>query len=328
MSFSVPVLLVIFNRPALTRSVMDAIRLAKPSRLYVAADGPRDGAGEAVLCQEARDIATEVNWPCELVTRFRGENVGCRIAVSSAIDWFFQHEEEGIILEDDCLPSLDFFRFCDELLPRYRAEAQVMAICGSCYTDSTFDSQQSYYFSYYADMWGWATWRRAWRLYDRNLSRWPAFKRERKLRAIVRGAKELELAWSHFFDRTAAHEIDTWDFQWIYTIMEQGGVACYPVRNLVLNLGFTESATHTRVEAGSDPGPLAHRRRHNLKFPLKHPVGITRSYALEEELEHLRLHYLKDTYKRLKQMQKGAFGRAFRRRLKAAYRSFFRVSHP
>ena len=298
---------------------MHAIRSTKPSRLYVAADGPRDRDGEAMLCQKARDIATEINWPCELFTQFREDNVGCRIAVSSAIDWFFQHEEEGIILEDDCLPTPSFFRFCDELLARYREEAQVMVICGSCFTDSTFDREESYYFSYYADMWGWATWRRAWLLYDRNLSRWPAFKREKKLRSIVRNARWLESAWADFFDRTAAFEIDTWDFQWIYTVMEQRGLVCYPVRNLVSNLGFGESATHTKGQAGSDP--LASRHGHVLSFPLKHPVTVARAYALEEELETVRLAYLKKTYERIKQARKGRLKREFRRRLKAAYRS-------
>lgn len=303
---------------------MHAIRSAKPSRLYVAADGPRDRDGEAILCQMARDIATEIDWPCKLLTRFREENAGCRIAVSSAIDWFFQHEEEGIILEDDCLPTPSFFRFCDELLARYRGEVRVMAICGSCFTDSTFDRDESYYFTYYADMWGWATWRRAWRLYDRDLSRWPAFKREKKLRTVVRKSGWLESAWADFFDRTAAFEIDTWDFQWIYTVMEQGGVGCYPVRNLVSNLGFGESATHTKEKVGSDP--LASRQGHALSFPLRHPIAVARDYALEEELENVRLSYLKKTYELIEQAKKGRFKREFRRRLKAAYRSLARAS--
>jgi hypothetical protein len=185
MTTTAPVLFLIFNRPEMTTRVMDAIRGARPQRLYVAADGPRGRPDEVEQCDKARQIATAADWPCQVYTLFRNENLGCRRAVSSGIDWFFEHEEEGIILEDDCVPSADFFRFCSELLARFKSEKRVMAICGSCYTKSTFDMPESYYFSYYPDMWGWATWRRAWRLYDRDLSRWPEFKQAGRLRAAL-----------------------------------------------------------------------------------------------------------------------------------------------
>src|SRR5262249_49341296 len=158
------------------------------------------------------------------------------------------------------LPSADFFQFCDELLRHFRSESRVMAICGSCYTESTIESLESYYFTYYADMWGWATWRRAWRLYDRDLSRWPAFKRAGGLKtafgktssrgtawSLITRTHWRAAAWSRYFDRTAAGEIDTWDFQWIYTVIEQGGLACYPTRNLVSNLGLRADGTHTKI---------------------------------------------------------------------------------
>src|SRR5271169_304080 len=148
---------------------MEAIRRAQPPRLYVAADGPRDRPGEPRRCEEVRRIATAVDWPCDVKTLFRDQNLGLRRAVASAIDWFFESEEEGIVLEDDCLPSLDFFRFCTELLERYRTDTRVMAICGSSYVNPGSNHTASYYFSYYADVWGWATWRRAWQLYDRDL---------------------------------------------------------------------------------------------------------------------------------------------------------------
>jgi hypothetical protein len=224
-------------------------------------------------------------------TLFRMENLGCRRAVSSAIDWFFEHEEEGIILEDDCVPSADFFRFCSELLPRFRSDKRVMAICGSCYTKSTFDMPESYYFSYFADVWGWATWRRAWRLYDRDLSRWPEFKQAGRLRAAFKGDHWREKWWSSYFDQTAASKIDTWDYPWIYTVIEQDGLACYPTRNLVSNLGWHVDAHLTKVEAGSDPGPLACRPHQPYYFPLRHPHEIVRCERVERELEKLRFFY-------------------------------------
>src|SRR5262249_28027120 len=151
----VPVLFLVFNRPETTARVMEAIRAVCPKRLYVAADGPRKGkSGEADRCAEARRIATRVDWPCQVRTLFREGNLGCRDAVSGAITWFFECESEGIILEDDCLPSIDFFRYCAELLERYRDDERVMAICGSAYADVPSDYPSSYYFSYYADMWG------------------------------------------------------------------------------------------------------------------------------------------------------------------------------
>ena len=291
MTTAAPVLFLIFNRPETTAQVMEAIRAARPQRLYVAADGPRDRPDEVERCDKARQIATTVDWPCEVHTLFRMENLGCRRAVSSAIDWFFDCEEEGIILEDDCVPSSDFFRFCSELLPRFRSEKRVMAICGSCYTESTFDMPESYYFSYFPDMWGWATWRRAWSLYDRDLSRWAEFKQAGRLRAAVNGSYWRESRWSFYFDETAAGKIDTWDYPWIYTVIEQGGLACYPTRNLVSNLGWQLDSTHTKVKAGSDPGPLACRPHQPYYFPIRHPNAIMRSERLDRELENLRFFY-------------------------------------
>jgi hypothetical protein len=286
------VLFLIFNRPDVTGQVMGAIRAARPKRLYVAADGPRDRPGEADQCRKARQIATTVDWPCQVHTLFRDRNLGCGAAVSSAIDWFFDHEEEGIILEDDCLPSADFFRFCDELLPRFRSEERVMALCGSCYTQSTFDMPVSYYFSCYSDMWGWATWRRAWRSFDRNLSRWPAFKKSGGLKSVLREAPWAVMPWADIFDRTAAGQIDTWDYQWMYTVLEQGGLACYPNRNLISNLGCRPDATHT-----TEVGPIACKPHQPFVFPFCHPRELVRSQSLERELEQFRFGIIRPTFK-------------------------------
>jgi hypothetical protein len=159
-----------------------------------------------------------------------------------------------------------------------------MAICGSCYTRSTFDMAESYYFTYFSDIWGWATWRRAWQLYDRDLSRWPKYKQARGFRSVFKGDASRESSWSQYFDRTAAGEIDTWDYQWIYTVIEQGGLACYPTRNLVSNLGWHADATHTKVAIGAEPGPLACQPHQPFRFPLRHPRLVARSEHLESRL--------------------------------------------
>ncbi len=162
-----PVLFLVFNRPDSTRKVFDAIRSARPPKLYITADGPRpDRPAEAKLCSEVRAIASAVDWPCEVKTLFRESNLGCKAGVSSGITWFFSHEDEGIILEDDVLPVPTFFNFCDEMLERYRDDARVSMISGCNLISNHFSPKQSYFFSRYNLIWGWATWRRAWQHYD------------------------------------------------------------------------------------------------------------------------------------------------------------------
>src|SRR6478609_2139677 len=162
------VLLVIFNRPETTRLVFEAIRKAKPTRLYIAADGPREHvASDHKKCEEARQIVTQVDWDCQVHILFNQKNLNCGVGPSSAFTWFFEHEEEGIILEDDCLPSQSFFWFCQELLERYRDDTRVMHIGGNNFLNGwRNDSDYSYYFSRSGYVWGWATWRRAWNQFD------------------------------------------------------------------------------------------------------------------------------------------------------------------
>lgn len=285
-----PVLFLIFNRPDTTARVMEAIRAAGPPRLYVAADGPRERLGEAELCEKARGIAKAVDWACEVKMLFRSHNLGCGEAVSSAITWFFENEEEGIILEDDCLPSPDFFEFCEQLLGRYRSEAKVMAICGSSYATPGSGYKASYYFSYYADVWGWATWRRAWQHYDRSLSRWPQFKERGAIVNISSGRTWHESYWRNLFDRTWEGRIDTWDYQWIFTVIDRGGLACYPNQNLVSNLGFRPDATHTIARYPENYASWAGNRPHQpLRYPLIHPTSVQRTPEFDQEIEAKRL---------------------------------------
>jgi hypothetical protein len=286
-----PILFLIFNRPDTTAQVFDAIRQARPSRLYVAADGARaDKDGEAARCDEARRVATQINWPCEVKTIFRDQNLGCGRAVSSAITWFFEHEEEGIILEDDCLPALEFFRFCEELLKRYKDDSRIMAICGSSYAPTKVAPKQSYYFSYYADIWGWATWRRAWNLYDWNLAKWVEFKRSCGGRLLGQMAPWRFQYWENCFDLAAKGEIDTWDYQWLFTVIESDGLACYPARNLISNLGYRPDATHTKTEVGLGvlPAP-ASLPLDSLDFPLTHPHKVGRTERQDRQIEMVRL---------------------------------------
>lgn len=267
MSMRSPVLFLVFNRPDVTRRVFDAIRIAKPSRLYVAADAPRkDKAGEVERCMAVQEIISQVDWPCEVAKLIRQENLGCKFAVSSAIDWFFSQESEGIILEDDCLPHPDFFPYCDELLEKYRDDERVGMISGDNFQDGIWRGDGDYYFSRFCHIWGWATWARAWKKYDVKLTQWPNLKAIGWLDSL--GFQGAEKAfWIKAFDRVHSNQQDTWDYQWIMTCWVSNTLSAMPNKNLISNIGFGEQATHT---AGKSI--YSDMKTGKLNFPLTHPA--------------------------------------------------------
>jgi hypothetical protein len=263
---------------------METIRSARPQRLYVAADGPREHFGERARCEEARLIASTVDWPCEVHTFFRERNLGCRIAVSTAINWFFEREMEGIILEDDCVPCQSFFPYCDELLERFRYDERIMCISGDNFQQGRSVTAYSYYFSRYMHSWGWASWRRAWRLYDSNMNFWADYRQSRGLESWSDGDPTFVSYWTEIFDRVARGEIDTWDYQWTFTCWAQHALTCLPVRNLVTNIGFGHSdATHTTHVIGFG----SNLPREALEFPLCHPPIVARNIEADRLTQFL-----------------------------------------
>lgn len=239
------VLLIAFNRPDTTHRVFDAIKAAKPSRLYFAADGPRPHKpGEAELCEQVRSIVTQVDWPCEIKMLFRAANLGCKNAVSSAISWFFEHEEEGIVLEDDCLPSLSFFKFCDTMLDKYRFDTRIRHIGGSNLQQGKTWGDGSYYFSNMTHVWGWAGWRRVWNDYDKDLKRYNENEVREQLSKIFIGPLVLD-SWEVIFKDTKAGKIDTWDYQLTFINFFNNGLSVIPNKNLISNIGYGNGATHT-----------------------------------------------------------------------------------
>lgn len=236
-----PVLFLVFNRPAQTARVFEAIRQARPSRLYVAADGPRlDRPSDLQACAQTREITTRIDWPCQLHTLFRDSNLGCAQAVSQAITWFFEQEEEGIVVEDDCLPDSSFFPYCSYLLERYRHDQRVGQICG--FNLLPVESAESDYFaSHFGWSWGWGAWRRSWSAFDLRMTSWPELKRTGLHRQHPFYPERCRI-----FD--AAHEWmwrQTWDYQWHYALASQGQLSLVPAVSLVQNIGFTADATHT-----------------------------------------------------------------------------------
>jgi len=260
------VLFLVFNRPGTTAKVFEAIREAQPPRLYIAADGPREGrVDEVEHVSRVRAIATEVDWPCDVKTLFREKNLGCKYAVSGAISWFFEQEQQGIILEDDCLPHPDFFPFCETLLNRFRDDERVSVITGNNFQNGRRHGEASYYFSKYNHCWGWASWRRAWRHYRGDLQFWPEYNTSDDWRRHIPDKVERRY-WEKIFDSTHAGETNSWAYPWIASVWYCGGLTATPNVNLVSNIGFGPNSTHTK-SAGSPLAEVATSAIGDLSHP-------------------------------------------------------------
>jgi len=239
----------VFNRPDVTRQVFERIRSARPPILLLVADGPRPAYPEDIECCTAvRDIVNQVDWSCTVYKEFSERNLGCRRRVSSGLDWVFSQVSEAIILEDDCLPNPTFFRFCEELLERYRDDERVMHIGGCNFQGGQKHGDASYYFSRYNHIWGWASWNRAWRHYNVAMPSFPKFENAGKIKDIF-DDKAIQRYWLDIFKRVYSGSLLTWDYQWTYAMWQQNRLAILPNQNLVTNIGFGKDATHTDVSA-------------------------------------------------------------------------------
>ena len=271
-----PVAFLLFNRPETTAQVFAEIRRARPQKLLVVADGPRiDRPGEAEKCRAARAIIDTVDWPCEVLKNYSDENLGCKVRVSGGLDWVFEHVEEAIILEDDCLPHPTFFLFCQELLEKYKDDQRVMQISGSNFQDGKNRSDGSYYFSRYAHIWGWASWRRAWAHYDVAMNTFPEFKAQDQIRNILPD-KSAQQEWLKNFQAVFSGKIDTWDVQWTYTVWSQNGLTIIPNVNMISNIGFGAEATHTTGESN-----LADKPRFEIR-KVTHPSFVLQSTLADD----------------------------------------------
>ncbi len=245
---SLPILLIAWRRPHTLRQVIDAIRPTEPKRLFVACDGAnpeRPGESEKVAATRAL-IDHEIDWPCRVELLYSDVNQGCSIGPIRAINWFFEHVTEGIILEDDCVPHPDFFPYCTTLLERYRNDTRVWCISGNNFQRGQWRGDGSYYFSRYNHCWGWASWRRCWQYYDAGLRHWPVLRNSGHLSTIFEDPLERDY-WCSIWQRTYSKTVPItwWDYQWFFTCVTNGGLTTLPNRNLVSNVGFGEDATHT-----------------------------------------------------------------------------------
>lgn len=252
MRSSTPVLLLAWRRPELLRTTIQAVRVAAPQRVFVACDGPRDNNQlESRKVAETREvIKNEIDWDCEIRRLYSSTNLGCCVGVSRAISWFFEHVDEGIILEDDCIPHPDFFSYCSAVLDRFRYDQRVWCASGNNFLNGQIPGDSSYYFSKYPHCWGWATWRRAWQHFAGGISFWPQWKESKEWASLMADPKE-RCYWRDIFDRVHIGQIDSWAYPWAATVWKHGGLTTIPKVNLVRNIGFGDDATHTESKEGS-----------------------------------------------------------------------------
>ena len=268
-----PVAFIIFNRPDTTQKVFNAIRSAKPTKLFVAADGPRSNKeGEAEKCKQTRDIINQIDWECEVHKNFSDTNLGCKNRIVSALDWVFENTEEAIIFEDDIIPNPTFFRFCQELLCKYRDDERVMMVSGNNFQFGKKRTNYSYYYSRFSHIWGWATWKRAWEKFDPDIKAWPEVRDGKWLCDILHN-RTAENMWRDNFEKYYTKAItNNWDAQWVFACWINNGLIILPNDNLASNIGFGCDATHTSQESIFSNLPTR-----DMKFPLEHPPYMIRN---------------------------------------------------
>ncbi len=277
----VPVAMIVFNRPELTRRTFESVRRAQPKKLCIISDGPRaDRSGEASLVAQSRAIAENCDWPCEIDRFYSDTNLGCGRRVSSGITEVFAKHERAIIIEDDCLVNDSFFQYCSELLEYYADDERVMAISGDNFHNGQRFGEASYFFSKYPHCWGWATWRRAWARYATALPSWPQYRDTQDMAAMCSSIAEQDY-WTRTFDRVYAGQIDTWDFTWVLACWMHNGLTALPNVNLVSNIGFGEGATHC-----SEASPWAELPTEEIS-QIEHPTRVTRSYLADQRTDRV-----------------------------------------
>ena len=277
-SLRTPVVLIIYNRPDTTREVFAKVAQACPRNLFVIADGPRrERPGDDERCAAARSVVADIQWDCNVLRNYADENLGCKQRVATGLDWVFSLVDDAIILEDDCVPSESFFRFCDELLERYREDERVMHISGDNFLANQPNRIFDYYFSRYPHVWGWATWRRAWRYFDVTMKHWKEVPDKGWLMQVFNSVDERRF-WKHAWDSVATGAIDTWDYQWAFACIVESSLCIAPFRNLVTNIGFLAESTHTRHANPRLAVPAS-----ELEFPLRHPELMVRDVAADND---------------------------------------------
>ncbi|MDZ4816300.1 MAG: glycosyltransferase family 2 protein [Verrucomicrobiota bacterium] len=261
------VAVIVFNRPRHAARLLATLEQVKPNKLFVIADGPREGGADDAKCAEVRALFDRVPWDCQVFRNYSEKNLGCGPRPATGISWVFEHVDEAIILEDDCVPDLTFFPYCQELLKRYRDDNRIMQISGNNFQFGSRSFPSSYYFSNFFHCWGWATWKRAWTHFSHEMTDWNNLDKDVFLRSIINDPAFVK-SWKKTFDYAAsAGRNHIWDYPWLYSCWRQKALCVLPAHNLVSNRGFDdEGGTHTHGKSRYMDMVIA-----PLEFPLKHP---------------------------------------------------------
>lgn len=276
--FQTPVAIFIFNRPECTKQLVEALAVVRPVNLFVIADGPRS-ENDIELCEQTRAIIDQIDWQCTILKRYAKVNIGCRESIPNGLTWVFDHVDTCIILEDDCIPQPSFFPFCEELLSLYKNDERIMTICGHRSDGPNEYENESYYFSKYPSIWGWATWKEKWAKFDLNMSQWNECKDSNWLRTILPTAKAIDY-WSRTFDKMK-NGMNTWDYALVYSCWLHDGISIRSKVNMITNVGFGEDATHTNQPEMKS----IYANSVDIKFPLIHPNLICIDKAADDRIE-------------------------------------------
>jgi hypothetical protein len=281
----IPVLIIVFNRPELTKKLIKLLSLIKPAKIYIAADGPRN-TKEINICERTRKLFdTEIDWNCSIFKKYQKNNLGVKYNVKQGIDWFFSIEKKGIILEDDCEVNTSFFKYCEELLLRYEKNDKIKMISGNFYFKSQI--KNSYYFCRSPGTHGWASWSRTWEQNDINMEKWSPFKDFFWLLIFFK----FNIAKTHYFYKRFSlsknSEINSWDYQFLYSIWKNNGLIIKPLVNLSKHIGWGDDATHGK---GADKHPEV--KVEEIKFPLHHPNQLKLNSKFDN-LEFVKIRRIK-----------------------------------
>jgi len=277
-SFKTPIAIFIFNRPSTTKRVFERVKMVRPKKLFIVADGPRCDE-EIQLCKESISIVEKIDWECSVEKNYSSENLGVVKRYISGLDWIFSISNEAIILDDDCVPELSFFPYCEEMLERYRNNDKVMLVSGQTMTDPGSFSEYSYYFSKFALIWGWATWRDAWKRFHEGMKLWPYLRETKWLSETIK-EPILREYWRKSFDRAYEGRVGTWDYQWMFIFFLYGGLSVIPSNNLISNIGFGLGSVNTKDPTSEN----ANMPTIPLSFPLRHPDLVVSNQLADEQI--------------------------------------------
>lgn len=276
-----PVAIFIYKRTQNLTLIFASLKKIKPKTLYLIADGPKDASEIAQVENTRKNLELLIDWPCQVHKNYSNTNLGLKKRFNSGINWVFNQEDQAIFLEDDCIPDPSFFRFCDELLEKYKDDERVFSISGNNFQFGKEKSKESYYFSKYPHIWGWATWKRSWEKYDSEMSDWHSRRQTNWLREVTDGFI-ISKFWKYIFDRLSSGKINTWDYQLTYASFKSRALNIIPSINLVTNVGYGTDSTNIKSLNKTIGVPTV-----PMQFPLVHPTKMKVDAVSDQAIENL-----------------------------------------